>query len=174
MNIERSTSNVQLSRGSRESRIQKLESTSQELDRWFLSGEDGPQKHVFLRNEPELKAWNCERIIQGANELGRARKLFNSGSFGAEMTDPRLISEATIRMRPRSFGFAQDKLRMALQGADLWVEIQKRRQAGRSPYNSGVGGRRPPLQFRRGHDGAWPSNGADARREPFMLSQILV
>jgi hypothetical protein len=95
MNIERSTSNVQLSRGSRESRIQKLESTSQELDRWFLSGEDGPQKRVFLRNELELKTWNCERIFQGANELGRARKLFNSGSFGAEMTDSRVTSAGT-------------------------------------------------------------------------------
>ena len=46
------------------------------------------QKHVFLRNEPDLKTVICDGIHQGGNELGRANELLQSGSFGAPRSSP--------------------------------------------------------------------------------------
>jgi hypothetical protein len=43
------------------------------------------QKHVFLRNEPELPSRKHERILQDGNGLRCANGFFNSGSFGGEM-----------------------------------------------------------------------------------------
>jgi hypothetical protein len=48
----------------------------------FFREEQRLKKHVFLRNEPELKTVNCERILQATNELGRAIEFLHSGSFG--------------------------------------------------------------------------------------------
>src|ERR1039457_5973598 len=49
----------------------------------LLRRKGSSQKHVFLRNEPDWKTVSCECNRHGCNELGRANKLLQSGSFGA-------------------------------------------------------------------------------------------
>ena len=54
----------------------------------FLRGRGSTQKHVFLRNEPDLKTviYKCNSL--GGKELRRANKLLQSGSFGAPQSSP--------------------------------------------------------------------------------------
>jgi hypothetical protein len=53
----------------------------------FLQGREY-SKHVFLRNEPDLKTviYKCNSL--GGKELRRANKLLQSGSFGAPQSSP--------------------------------------------------------------------------------------
>jgi hypothetical protein len=59
-----------------------------------LTGSKGLEKHAFLRNEPEFKTAIYECILQDCNELGRAKKLLHSGSFGAETASGVSVEES--------------------------------------------------------------------------------
>ena len=53
-----------------------------------VAREEGPQKHVFLRNEPDWKSSLFQCIHQECNGLGISDGFFQSGSFGTETKPP--------------------------------------------------------------------------------------
>jgi hypothetical protein len=80
MNIKRSTSNVQLSRG--RGTAEGLKGRADFARTLRRPREERSQKHVFLRNEPELiwLVFGC--IHQNARDLECGGEFFDSGSFG--------------------------------------------------------------------------------------------
>jgi hypothetical protein len=90
MNAQHETLNAQLSRGWGASNSGTARRRSPGLGtvdavEWrhaaATAGERRTRKHAILRNEPELRTRNCERMLQGGNRLGCANRFFNSGSF---------------------------------------------------------------------------------------------
>ena len=87
MNIKRSTSNVQLPRG--RGTAEGLKGRAYFARTLRRPREERSQKHVFLRNEPELIWQVFECIYQNDSDLERRGDFFESGSFGK--------NEATLR-----------------------------------------------------------------------------